>query len=62
MGIATGADPLTAAAMASSLGQMATTWELGEETGEHRFDTFLVGSFAIAALFLATIGIYGLGL
>ena len=32
----------SAAAMASSLGQMATTWELGEETGERRFDTFLV--------------------
>ncbi len=36
------------------------TQELGEETGERRFDTFLVGSFAIAALFLAAIGIYGL--
>jgi predicted permease len=36
------------------------TDELGEETGERRFDTFLVGSFAIAALFLSAIGIYGL--
>jgi len=36
------------------------TQELGDETGERRFDTFLVGSFAIAALFLAAIGIYGL--
>jgi ABC-type antimicrobial peptide transport system permease subunit len=36
------------------------TDELGEETGERRFDTFVVGSFAIAALFLSAIGIYGL--
>lgn len=36
------------------------TDELGKETGERRFDTFLVGSFAIAALFLSAIGIYGL--
>jgi ABC-type antimicrobial peptide transport system permease subunit len=36
------------------------TQELGEETGERRFDTFLVGSFAMGALFLAAIGIYGL--
>ena len=36
------------------------TRELGEETGERRFDTFLVGSFAVGALFLAAIGIYGL--
>jgi predicted permease len=36
------------------------TQELGEETGERRFDTFLVGSFAVGALFLAAIGIYGL--
>ncbi len=36
------------------------TEELGEETGERRFDTFLLGSFALAALFLAAIGIYGL--
>ena len=36
------------------------TQELGEETGERRFDTFLVGSFALGALFLAAIGIYGL--
>jgi putative ABC transport system permease protein len=34
--------------------------ELGEETGERRFDTFLLGSFAIAALFLSAIGISGL--
>jgi ABC-type antimicrobial peptide transport system permease subunit len=34
--------------------------ELGEQTGERRFDTFLVGSFAFAALFLSAIGIYGL--
>lgn len=36
------------------------THELGQETGERRFDTFLVGSFALGALFLAAIGIYGL--
>jgi ABC-type antimicrobial peptide transport system permease subunit len=36
------------------------THELDEETGERRFDTFLVGSFALGALFLAAIGIYGL--
>jgi predicted permease len=36
------------------------THELGEETGERRFDTFLVGSFATVALFLSAIGIYGL--
>ena len=36
------------------------TQELGEETGERRFDTFLVSSFALGALFLAAIGIYGL--
>ena len=34
--------------------------ELGQQTGERRFDTFLVGSFAFAALFLSAIGIYGL--
>ncbi len=34
--------------------------ELGEQTGERRFDTFLIGSFAFAALFLSAIGIYGL--
>jgi ABC-type antimicrobial peptide transport system permease subunit len=34
--------------------------DLGEETGERRFDTFLIGSFAGGALFLAAIGIYGL--
>jgi len=34
--------------------------ELGEQTGERRFDTFLVGSFAFGALLLSAIGIYGL--
>ena len=34
--------------------------ELGEQTSERRFDTFLIGSFAFAALFLSAIGIYGL--
>ena len=34
--------------------------ELGEQTSERRFDTFLIGTFAFAALFLAAIGIYGL--
>lgn len=34
--------------------------ELGEQMGERRFDTFLVCSFAFAALFLSGIGIYGL--
>lgn len=34
--------------------------ELGQQTGERRFDTFLVGSFAFAALFLSAVGIYGL--
>jgi putative ABC transport system permease protein len=32
--------------------------ELGGQTDERRFDTFLVGSFAVAALFLSAIGIY----
>jgi putative ABC transport system permease protein len=36
------------------------TEQLAEETGGRRFDTFLVSSFAIAALFLSAIGIYGL--
>ena len=36
------------------------TQELDEETGERRFHTFLIGSFAAGALFLAAIGIYGL--
>jgi ABC-type antimicrobial peptide transport system permease subunit len=36
------------------------THELGEETGERRFDTLLIGSFALGALFLSAIGIYGL--
>ena len=36
------------------------THELGEQTGERRFDTFLVSCFASAALFLSAIGIYGL--
>ncbi len=35
-------------------------YELGEQTGERRFDTFLAGSFAFGALFLSAIGIYGL--
>ncbi len=34
--------------------------ELVEETADRRFDTFLVSSFAIAALLLSAIGIYGL--
>ncbi len=34
--------------------------ELAQETSERRFDTFLIGSFAFAALFLSAIGIYGL--
>jgi len=36
------------------------THELGEEMGERRFDTFLIGSFAIASLFLSALGISGL--
>ena len=32
--------------------------QLGEQTSERRFDTFLVGSFAAAALFLSAIGVY----
>ena len=36
------------------------TQELGEETGERRFDTFLIGSFAMAALLLSAMGISGL--
>jgi putative ABC transport system permease protein len=36
------------------------TDQLGDETGERRFDTFLLGAFAIAALFLSAIGISGL--
>ncbi len=34
--------------------------DLVEETGDRRFDTFLVSAFAIAALFLSAVGIYGL--
>ena len=34
--------------------------ELDEQTSERRFYTFLIGSFASAALFLSAIGIYGL--
>jgi ABC-type antimicrobial peptide transport system permease subunit len=34
--------------------------ELAQQTSERRFDTFLIGSFACAALFLSAIGIYGL--
>ncbi|HWC95271.1 MAG TPA: ABC transporter permease [Candidatus Sulfopaludibacter sp.] len=34
--------------------------EMVEAAGERRFDTFLVSSFAIAALLLSAIGIYGL--
>ncbi len=36
------------------------THELAEDTSERRFDTFLVGSFALAALLLSAIGVYGL--
>ena len=32
--------------------------ELGEQTGERRFDTFLVSSFAFAALCLSAVGVY----
>jgi predicted permease len=32
--------------------------EIGEQTGERQFDTFLVGSFAVAALLLSAIGVY----
>ena len=32
--------------------------ELADETGERRFDTFLLGGFALAALFLSAIGVY----
>jgi predicted permease len=32
--------------------------ELEQQTGERRFDTFLVSSFALAALFLSAIGVY----
>ncbi len=34
--------------------------ELAQQTSQRRFDTFLVGSFAFAALFLSAIGIYGI--
>lgn len=34
--------------------------ELAQQTSDRRFDTFLIGSFAFAALFLSAIGIYGL--
>lgn len=34
------------------------TRELADQTGERRFDTFLVSSFAFAALLLSAIGIY----
>jgi predicted permease len=36
------------------------TQELADQTGERRFDTLLVGSFALAALLLSAIGIYAL--
>ncbi len=32
--------------------------ELADQTGERRFDTFLVSGFALAALFLSAIGVY----
>jgi predicted permease len=34
------------------------TQDLADETGEGRFDTFLVSGFALAALFLSAIGVY----
>lgn len=34
--------------------------DIGEQTGERSFDTFLAGTFAMGALFLAAVGIYGL--
>lgn len=34
--------------------------KLGDQAAERRFDTFLLGGFAFAALFLSAIGIYGL--
>jgi predicted permease len=34
--------------------------ELAEQTSQRRFDTFLISSFAFAALFLSASGIYGL--
>ena len=38
----------------------AVSQELVEETGERRFDTCLVSSFAMVALLLSAVGIYGL--
>jgi ABC-type antimicrobial peptide transport system permease subunit len=34
------------------------TDELADQTGERRFDTFLIGSFALAALLLSAVGVY----
>jgi putative ABC transport system permease protein len=34
--------------------------QLGEQTAERQFDTFLISTFAFAAVFLSAIGIYGL--
>jgi predicted permease len=69
--VRTNSEPLAMAAVIQSqiqavdktvakFGIATVTHELGEETGERRFDTFLVGSFAFAALFLSAVGIYGL--
>jgi putative ABC transport system permease protein len=69
--VRTASDPVPMAAVVRSqiqamdksvakFGVATVTQELGEETGERRFDTFVVGSFAVAALFLSAMGIYGL--
>jgi predicted permease len=44
----------------AKFGVATVNQELGAEMGERRFDTLLVGSFAMAALLLSAIGIYGL--
>jgi putative ABC transport system permease protein len=36
----------------------AVTQELADQTGERRFDAFLVSGFALAALFLSAVGVY----
>ncbi len=44
----------------AKFGVSTANQDLAEQTSERKFDTFLIGSFAFAALFLSAVGIYGL--